>query len=127
MNTDKSEKKQKDHLFKPGKSGNPNGRPKGSISAKTRMVQTKLEELDYDPIKAMVELAKDEETPVAVKAKLASELAGFVYPKRKAVEYSGSDGGPIQHEVGMRPPLTREEWERKHGLDTTSRTTASGD
>jgi len=94
---DKSEKKQRGKPFEKGKSGNPNGRPKGSISAKTKMVQTKLEELDYDPIASMVDLARDKETPVAVKAKLACELAGFVYPKRKAVEHSGSIGkGSIQ-------------------------------
>jgi len=123
----KSEKRQADGKFKPGVSGNPAGAPKGYKKLKTKLVEAKLEELGYDPIMAMVELAKDKRTPIPVKAKLASELAGFVYPKRKAVEYSGSDGGPIQHEVGMRPPLTREEWEKKHGLDTATRTTASGD
>lgn len=124
---DKSEKKQRGKPFEKGKSGNPSGRPKGSISAKTKMVQTKLEELDFDPITTMVEIAKDTNAPIAVRGKMATELASFVFPKRKAVEYSGNDGGPIQHEVGMRPPLTREEWEKKHGLDTPSRTPAGGD
>jgi len=94
---DKSEKKQRGKPFEKGKSGNPNGRPKGSISAKTKMVQTKLEELDYDPIKAMVEIAKDTNAPIAVRGKMATELASFVFPKRKAVEHSGSIGkGSIQ-------------------------------
>ena len=90
--SDKSQKKQKKQLFQKGISGNPNGRPKGSKSIKTKLVEEKLLVLDYDPIRAMVELAKDNETPVAVRAKLASELASFVYPKRKAVEHSGNIG-----------------------------------
>ena len=90
--SDKSQKKQKKQLFKKGVSGNPNGRPKGSKSIKTKLVEEKLAVLDYDPIHAMVELAKGDETPIAVKAKLASELASFVFPKRKAVEHSGNIG-----------------------------------
>ena len=92
MTAEKSEKKQRGKPFEKGTSGNPNGRPKGSKSIKTKLVEEKLAALDYDPIRAMVELAKDDETPVAVKAKLASELASFVFPKRKAVEHSGNIG-----------------------------------
>lgn len=51
----------------------------------------------------------------------------FGWKDKQENQHTGKDGGPIQHEVGMRPPLTREEWERKHGLDTTGRTPASGD
>jgi len=90
--TDTPEKKNKDHLFKPGKSGNPNGRPKGSKSAKTKLIESKLEELDCDPIEGMVKIALDQEVPAAVRGKMFAELAGFVYPKRKAVEHSGSFG-----------------------------------
>lgn len=90
---DKSEKKQiKPHLFQPGKSGNPNGRPKGSKSAKTKLIESKLEELDCDPIEGMVKIALDKEVPAAVRGKMFAELAGFVYPKRKAVEHSGNLG-----------------------------------
>lgn len=43
--TELTEKKQRpDHLFKPGQSGNPAGRPKGSISLVTEM-KKKLEEI----------------------------------------------------------------------------------
>jgi len=92
MIAEKSEKKQRGKPFKKGTSGNPNGRPKGSKSIKTKLVEEKLAVLGYDPIRAMVDLANDDETPVAVRAKLASELASFVWPKRKAIEHSGSLG-----------------------------------
>lgn len=88
----KSEKRQEDGKFKPGESGNPDGPQKDYKKLKTKLVEQKLEELECDPIEAMVSLLKDNETPIHVKAKLASDLACFVYPKRKAVEHSGSIG-----------------------------------
>ena len=83
------QKKPRGKPFVKGTSGNPSGRPKGSISYKTRLIEEKLAEMDFDPIRAMVELYREEDCPQPVKAKLAAELAGFVYPKRKAVEHSG--------------------------------------
>jgi len=89
---DTPEKKNKPHLFQPGKSGNPSGRPKGSKSAKTKLIESKLEEFDCDPIEGMVKIALDEKVPAAVRGKMFAELAGFVYPKRKAVEITGDLG-----------------------------------
>ncbi len=88
----KAIKRQDDGKFIKGVSGNPDGPQKGYKKLKTKLVEEKLAVLDYDPIRAMVDLAKDDETPVAVRAKLASELASFVFPKRKAVEHSGNIG-----------------------------------
>jgi len=90
--TVKSEKKQRGKPFKSGESGNPKGRPKGAKSWKTLLVEERLEELKFDPIAVMVDLANDKKAPMAIRAKLASDLAGFVFPKRKAVELSGSIG-----------------------------------
>lgn len=41
--TDSTDKKQKTHLFKPGKSGNPAGRPPGSLNKATVAAQTLLD------------------------------------------------------------------------------------
>ena len=85
-------KKKQDTKFKKGKSGNPNGRPKGSKSYKTLAIEEKLESLGCDPIEGMVELAKDKNTETSTRAKLYCELANYLFPKRKSTEYSGSIG-----------------------------------
>ena len=51
----------KDHLFKPGKSGNPNGRPKGSKDRRTKYREL-FENESEDLIKKVIELAKDGDT-----------------------------------------------------------------
>jgi len=41
--TDSTEKKQKPHLFKPGQSGNPKGRPKGSRNKNLILLEQMIE------------------------------------------------------------------------------------
>jgi len=96
----KSKKKQPGgRPFKKGQSGNPSGRPKGSKSFKTKLIEEKLAELDFDPITAMVELYREKDCPQPVKAKLASELANYIFPKRKSVEHSGGLNNKTQKEL----------------------------
>jgi len=82
----KSSKKQAATQFKKGKSGNPKGRPKGAVSAKTLIVEEKLKAVGCDPIKEMAKLAMDKKVAESVRAKLLADLANYVYPKRRAVE-----------------------------------------
>ena len=82
----KSSTIQRGRPFEKGQSGNPGGRPKGSKSYKTKLVEEKLAELNCDPIEGMVLLAQDEGTDVGIRARLFSELANYIYSKRKAVE-----------------------------------------
>ena len=55
-----------------------------------------------NPIEAMVHIAQGKTTPVALKAKMFSELAKYGYPQLKAVEHSGEGGGPIQTAITVR-------------------------
>lgn len=61
----------------------------------SRDVQNRLEELGCDPIKIMAEIASDEKEDRSLRLRAASEVAQYVWPKRKAVEHSGPNGGPI--------------------------------
>jgi hypothetical protein len=86
----KASKRQGNGKFTKGISGNPNGPQKGYKKLRTLLVEQKLEELGCDPIEGMVSLAQDENTDTSIRAKLYSELANYIFPKRKAIEHSGS-------------------------------------
>lgn len=79
------------------------GRKKGTPNKKTSTIQEKLDALDCDPIIAMVKLAKEAhqggDLPLA--GSMYKELAQYVYPKRKAVELTGKDGGDIGIDAGF--------------------------
>ncbi len=77
--------------FKPGQSGNPNGRPKGSKNKHTIEAMEILEKKGMNPLEAMADMAMDENVAESVRARLLCELASYMYPKRKAVEVSGPD------------------------------------
>lgn len=71
------------------------GRRKGQVNKLSLHVLTRLEELGFDPIKKMVDIAMAKTTPIEVRGKMCSELAQYVWPKRKAVEHSGFIDGSI--------------------------------
>ena len=78
-----------DGKFKPGESGNPNGRPKGSKNKATLEVERTLGELGCDPISAMAVIAMNKKNDLNLRANMYKELAQYIAPKRKATEISG--------------------------------------
>lgn len=81
------------------------GRPKGSRNKRTQQVDELLDQLDCDPVEALVRLAamaeEDAQACEDPKERLPflnmardcyKELANYRYPKRKATELSGSIG-----------------------------------
>jgi hypothetical protein len=66
------------------------GRQKGTPNKATANIQEQLNALGFDPITAMVKIAKNNTNPVEVRARMCSELAQYVAPKRKAIEHSGA-------------------------------------
>jgi len=71
------------------------GRTKGTPNKKTLDVIERLEELGCDPIEGMAKIAMDDAVPIEVRARMYSERAGCVAPKRKAVEHSGQGSREI--------------------------------
>jgi hypothetical protein len=62
------------------------GRQAGTPNKATAAVQDRLAELGFDPLAAMVALANDPLNSPELRGRMAAELAGYLYPKRKAVE-----------------------------------------
>ena len=62
------------------------GRLFGTSNKKTELVAKKLAKLGCDPIDCLALIALDPETKVEIKVRCFSELARYVYPKRKAVD-----------------------------------------
>ena len=77
-----------------GKSGRPaglpktGGRAKGTPNKASVPVAEKLEALGCDPIAGMAGIAMDEKNSPETRGRYYSELAQYLYPKRKALEVS---------------------------------------
>jgi hypothetical protein len=68
------------------------GRSKGTPNRKTLDVIERLDQLGCDPIEGMATIAMDDSAPIEVRARMFSELATYVAPKRRAVEHSAAEG-----------------------------------
>ena len=68
------------------------GRLAGTPNRRTVEVLERLEVLGCDPIEGMARIAMDMTNPVEVRARMFAELAGYVAPKRRAVEHNGVGG-----------------------------------
>lgn len=69
--------------WKPGQSGNPAGRPRKprrSLNAVQR-----LESLGVDPLKEVIDLARDTSLPKATRLKAWMALMDYAYPKLRAL------------------------------------------
>jgi hypothetical protein len=78
------------------------GRQKGTPNKKTIAVAEKLAALGCDPIKQMGQIAMDERVEISVRVQVLKELCQHVAPKRKAMEVTGEDGGPVKTELTVR-------------------------
>ena len=62
------------------------GRKKGTPNKRTQQAAELLWELGCNPIRSMAEIAANKQHPIELRAKMYTELAHYVYPKRKAVD-----------------------------------------
>ena len=67
-----------------GRSSEPPGRSHNGPPTDVDDVAKRLKELGCDPIAELVALARDEAAPLPLSARINSDLANYVAPKRKA-------------------------------------------
>jgi hypothetical protein len=73
--------------------GTPN-RAKNTLLARIRR-----EFPEYDPICEMIRIARDPKSSIELQANMHREVAQYLEPKRKAIEITGEDGGPLTHSL----------------------------
>ena len=62
------------------------GRRKGTPNKIAGEAAERLQELGCDPLEGMVEIAMSKNTPLELRCRMFSELAQYVWPKRKSVD-----------------------------------------
>lgn len=75
------------------------GRQKGTPNYRTVQLEVLLAELNCDPIQGMAQIAMDSSMPPELRGRMYAELAGYLYPKRKATEIKVDDGPRITFHI----------------------------
>jgi len=77
------------------------GRKKGSINKRSQEIADRLAAMGCDPIEGMAEIAAEArgEGDLQLAGQMYKELAQYVAPKRKAVEFSGQNGNPFKGDI----------------------------
>lgn len=89
-------------LFEPGQSGNPTGRPKGSLNKFSKLklysITETLNEMECNPFQILAELAMTAKSDY-VKVQAASELCQYIEPKLKSIEHKGDQQSPVKFNI----------------------------
>ena len=81
------------------------GRIKGTPNKRTSELVERLEALGCDPIEGMARIALDSSNSPELRGRMFAELAGYLYPKRRAVEVKSDDGPSVIFQISTEPPL----------------------
>jgi hypothetical protein len=100
------------------------GRRKGSANKKTQDIANAAAQAGITPLEYMLDILRKEESTSEQKAWAAEKAAPYMHPRLQTTVLTGKDGGPIkqEHEVIMRPQISKEEWLTAHHVGTTART-----
>jgi len=79
------------------------GRHAGTPNKRTVELTARLEALGCNPIEGMAQLAMDEANPPELRGRMYAELAGYLYPKRKATEIKIDDGPKVTFQFLSEP------------------------
>jgi hypothetical protein len=99
------------------------GRQAGTPNRRSQEAIAKLDELGFDPLVAMVEIALDPTNPPELRGRMAAELAGYCYPKLRASEHTADvdvtvNGGSDADELRRRLDALRSD--ELEALETVS-------
>lgn len=95
--------------FKPGQSGNPTGKPKGAQNKKS-LAKLACKRFGCDPFEILAQIAMGILTdrdgrPAKIDTRLrmesAAELAQYLEPKQKAIEYKSDEASPLNFTIVM--------------------------
>jgi hypothetical protein len=85
------------------------GRPKGSPNKRNVVRQEifdKIVEKHGDPLEALAEMAFDPNHPLDIRKDCLKEVVQYGHAKKKAIEISGPDGGPIEARLELVGQIT---------------------
>ncbi len=95
--------------FKKGVATPGAGRPKGSPNKRNVVRQEifdKIVERHGDPLEALAEMAFDPNHPLDIRKDCLKEVVQYGHAKKKAIEISGPDGGPIEARLELVGQIT---------------------
>jgi hypothetical protein len=78
--------KQRGRPFRPGASGNPRGRPRGSLNKRTQTLLEAAEAGGEMPLDFLLRLMRDRHSPMARRLEAAKAAAPFLHPKLSAID-----------------------------------------
>ena len=79
------------------------GRQAGTPNKRTTELSERLEALGCDPIEGMAQIAMDQANPPELRGRMYAELAGYLFPKRKATEIKIDDGPKVTFQFLSEP------------------------
>lgn len=65
------------------------GRKKGTPNKRTLNFIDNLN--DYDPLKSLLKIVQDDNTPLDTRIKINLDLLPYIYPKRKSIDMNSND------------------------------------
>ncbi len=79
------------------------GRKKGTPNRATLMLNEKLDAMSCDPLLELAKIAMNEKNPIEIRVRCFSEIAAYVYPKRKPVDMSSEHPAVINVNTKLDP------------------------